>query len=266
MQNFTNICAPVFRALAMSLKKPGKSYPPGSGYLETSLGISDCGTLYVATDARHAMFIANAVGTHGDGFRRPIYMLDALKMREQYTEIAKGKGYIGVDRSLHLTGEFPFVDELQALLAAKAEPWEVQVNLEHLKVLFSAGKKSELEDLVLFHSHEKKCLYLGGSHLGIKKCFMLFTGETCVEILLQHNEFTCDVLKATQVLGTMIPTKSLDFVLSILNRFDADSISITVRKTALVSGRGQQYLCFGKHDAFGAILCVDPSYTGVSNG
>lgn len=266
-----NIHAGVFKHFSTSLKKRD----PDKSFLETSLGISSCGTTYVVTDTRHALMIfssATSVSTASSMFKPPVRMVDAAQMKEQYVELAKGKGYIGIDLDQHIVGEFPFVEELSAICMAVPSPSiRIQTDLEYLKMLVSANKKADIVYLKLWWDHEYRGesnslylggLYLGGLYQGVEKVFRVFQDSgkgvsECVEVLPQ------DTTRA-MLIADQIPLKSLEFVLSTLNRFKpvgkstVTTVTITVRKTPKVIERDQLYLCIGAENIVGVVLSTKP--------
>jgi hypothetical protein len=263
------ISAPIFRNLKTSLK----DRKPNVIALEFGMGISACGHLYVVSDSAYGVVMARSVPAQSLSrfvdYQRPVFIISARKMAEDYPTLNKAKGIVEIDYVKHIVeisepSEYPLVDEICSF-EDNTEQLVTEVEFCRMEALLRAAKDADLDLLSMWYDNSSgmmasHALYLGGNSEGVHRVFTLSDSPAPepVEILLDSTNRSPRLDKSRYVACTM-RIKSLEFVLTTLKRFKPHTVAIYVRHTPKMHERGQMYLQFVIPDVRGMVLCADPT-------
>lgn len=265
------ISAPIFRNLKTSLKDRKE----GAIALDFGMGISACGRLYIVSDCTYGVVMARSVPAQTTArfveHQKPVFIISARKMAEDYPELNKAKGVIEIDYVKHIVeisepSEYPLVDEI-CEFADNTEQLVVETDFARIQALVSACKDADLDLLSMWFWYDPANgvmvhneLYLGGNSDGVHRVFTLTDAPQpeVIEILLDGNNRSPKLDRSQYVACTM-RLKSLEFVLTTLKRFKPHTVAIYVRHTPKMRERGQMYLQFVIPDVRGMVLCADPT-------
>lgn len=266
------LSAPIFRNLKTSLKERKE----GGISLSYGMGISACGRLYIVSDCTYGVVMARSVPAQSLSrfvdHQKPVFIISARQMAEDYPELAKAKGVVEVDYVKHIVeisepNEYPLVDEICSF-EDNTEQLVTEVEFCRIAALLKAAKDADLDLLSVWYDNSggmmaSHALYLGGNGDGVHRVFTLTDAvqPEVIEILLDGANRSPKLDSAQYVACTM-RIKSLEFVLTTLKRFRPHTVAIYVRHTPAMRERGQMYLQFVIPDVRGMVLCADPTKIG----